>query len=125
MRKSRFSETQIVGIYKQQACVGGKGVGQIRREHGISADTFCRWCRRYAGMGLAESLRQRQLEQENVRLKRLLTESNLEGVFAGVRGRGSHFPAEIVDPAGLSVHEPSPAGPSAFGHIPDIGHSAP
>jgi putative transposase len=77
MRKSRFSEVQIVGILKQ-ADSGEKTVGQVCRDHGISENTFYRWRRRYGGMGIPELRRQRQLEQENARLKRLLSERDLE-----------------------------------------------
>jgi putative transposase len=77
MRKSRFSESQIVAILKQ-ADAGGKPISQLCRDHGISENTFYRWKRRYGGMGLPELRRQRQLEQENARLKRLLAERDLE-----------------------------------------------
>jgi putative transposase len=77
MRKSRFSEAQIVQILRQ-ADVAEKTIGQLCREHGISENTFYRWQRRYGGMGLPELRRQRQLEQENARLKRLLAERDLE-----------------------------------------------
>jgi putative transposase len=77
MRKSRFSESQIVAILKQ-ADAGVKAIGQLCRDHGISENTYYRWRRRYGGMGLPELRRQRQLEQENARLKRLLAERDLE-----------------------------------------------
>lgn len=77
MRKSRFSESQIVAILKQ-VDAGGKPISQLCRDHGISENTFYRWKRRYGGMGLSELRRQRQLEQENARLKRLLAERDLE-----------------------------------------------
>jgi putative transposase len=77
MRKSRFSEARIIQILRQ-ADAAEKTVGQLCREHGISENTFYRWRRRYGGMGLPELRRQRQLEQENARLKRLLAERDLE-----------------------------------------------
>jgi putative transposase len=77
MRKSRFSEVPIVRILRQ-ADAGERTVGQLCREYGISENTFYRWRRRYGGMGLPELRRQRQLEQENARLKRLLAERDLE-----------------------------------------------
>src|SRR6185437_14554526 len=77
MRKSRFSEPQIVHMLRQ-ADVGEKTIGQLCRDHGISVNTFYRWRRRYGGMGISELRRQRHLEQENVRLKRLLAERDLE-----------------------------------------------
>jgi putative transposase len=77
MRKSRFSEPQIVHILRQ-ADIGEKTIGQLCRDHGISVNTFYRWRRRYGGMGIPELRRQRHLEQENARLKRLLAERDLE-----------------------------------------------
>jgi putative transposase len=77
MRKSRFSEPPIVHILRQ-AEVGEKAIGQLCRDHGISVNTSYRWRRRYGGMGIPELRRQRHLEQENARLKRLLAERDLE-----------------------------------------------
>jgi putative transposase len=74
MRKSWFSEPQIVHILRQ-AEVGEKAIGQLCRD---SVNTFYRWRRRYGGMGVPELRRQRHLEQENARLKRLLAERDLE-----------------------------------------------
>jgi putative transposase len=77
MRKSRFSETQIVHILRQ-AEVGEKTIDQLCRDHGISQNTFYRWRRRYGGMGIPELRRRRHLDLENARLKRLLAERDLE-----------------------------------------------
>jgi putative transposase len=77
MRKSRFSEPQIVHILRP-AEVGEKTIGQLCRDHGISLNTFYRWRRRYGGMGIPELRLQRHLGQENARLKWLLAERDLE-----------------------------------------------
>jgi putative transposase len=77
MRKSRFSEPQIVYILRP-AEVGEKTIGQLCRDQGISANTFYRWRCRYGGMGIPELRRQRSLEQQNARLKRPLAERDLE-----------------------------------------------
>jgi putative transposase len=77
MRKSRSSEPRIVHILRQ-AEVGEKSIGQLCCDHGISVNTIYRWRRRYGGMGVPELRRQRHLEQENARLKRLLAELDLE-----------------------------------------------
>jgi putative transposase len=77
MRKSHFTESQIIHILRQ-ADVGEETIGQLCRAHGISENTFYRWRRRYGGMGLPELRRQRPLETENTRLKRLLAERDLE-----------------------------------------------
>jgi putative transposase len=123
MRKSRFSEVQIVRILRQ-ADAGEKTVGQLCREHRISENTFYRWRRRYGGMGLPELRRQRQLEQENARLKRLLAERDLEvdalrELLAKNRDGGGpqgcgRFPADQrrVGAAGLPASRPRSVQPA-------------
>ncbi len=76
MRKSRFSEAQIIEIL-QQADAGMKVVDLCRR-HGISAATFYKWRSRYGGLGVSEAVRLRQLEEENRRLKRLVADQALD-----------------------------------------------
>lgn len=75
--KKRFSEEQIVAILRE-AEAGDKTVAQLARQHGISEPTFYVWRRKYGGMEQAEVRRLRELEKENLRLKRLLAERDLE-----------------------------------------------
>lgn len=75
MRRSRFSEEQIIGMLKE-ADAGAK-LGELLRRHGISKETFYRWRRKYHGMEVAEARRMKALEEENRRLKRLVADQAL------------------------------------------------
>ena len=76
MRKSRFSETQIVSILKEAD--SGIPVKDVVRKHGISVPTYYKWKSKYGGMDAAELARVRELEAENGKLKRLYAEQALE-----------------------------------------------
>ena len=77
MKKTRFSEEQIVRIL-QEAGGPDKTVAEVCREHGVSENTFYRWRKRFKGLSVAEVRTMRQLAQENARLKKLLAERDLE-----------------------------------------------
>lgn len=76
MKKSRFSEAQIVGLLRQQE--QGQTVAQICREHTISEATFYAWKNKFGGMNTGELQRLKHLEDENRRLKQLYAELSLE-----------------------------------------------
>ena len=76
MKTSKFSESQICSILKQQDT--GMKVADICREHGISAATFYKWRSRYGGMDASMLKHVKELEQENARLKRMYAESQME-----------------------------------------------
>jgi putative transposase len=77
MKKSRFTEEQIIAAIQSQVS-GQKTVDQICREMGISQATFYLWKKQYGGMTVPEAKRLRALESENARLKKLLSERTLE-----------------------------------------------
>ena len=79
MRKSRFSEEQIISILREQE--QGRPTPEVCRAHGISANTFYRWKSKYGGMEASDARRLKQLEDENSRLKRLLAEQVLDNTM--------------------------------------------
>jgi putative transposase len=76
MRKSRFTEAQILGILGEGDT--GLPVGEVCRRHGISTATYYQWKSKYAGMSVSELKRVKELEAENSRLKRMYAELALE-----------------------------------------------
>lgn len=76
MRRSRFSEEQIVGILKEQEA--GAATAEVCRRHGVSEQTFYRWKQKYGGMEVSDAKRLKQLEEENARLKRLVADQALD-----------------------------------------------
>ncbi len=76
MKKSRFSESQIVAILKEGDA--GVSVAQVLRQHGISQATYYNWKAKYGGASVAELKRLRELEAENAKLKRMYADLALE-----------------------------------------------
>ena len=76
MRKSKFNESQIIGIIKEAEA--GVPVADLIRQHGISRTTFFKWRSKYAGASVADVKRLRELEAENTKLKRMYAELALE-----------------------------------------------
>lgn len=76
MKRSRFSETQVLGILKEVE--NGRKVGDVCREHSISDSTYFNWKAKYGGMTASEIKRLRELEEESAKLKRMYADVSLE-----------------------------------------------
>ena len=76
MKKSRFTERQIVNILKENEA--GKTGKDLCREHGISEPTFYKWKKKYGGMGSTQLKKLRDLEDENRKLKRMYADLSLD-----------------------------------------------
>mgnify|MGYP004537442431 CR=1 FL=1 len=76
MRKSHYTEEQIAFALKQAEL--GTAVAEVCRKMGISEATFFRWKQKYGGLGPSELRRLRQLEEENIKLKRLVADLSLD-----------------------------------------------
>jgi putative transposase len=76
MKRKRYTEEQIAFALRQAE--SGTSVAEVVRKMGISEQTFYRWRRKYAGMGIGEVRRLRQLEEENAKLKQLVADLSLD-----------------------------------------------
>lgn len=76
MRKSRFTDSQILAILKQAE--GGVPVPELCREHGMSSATFYKWRSKFGGMDASMMARLKELEDENRRLKKMYAEERLK-----------------------------------------------
>lgn len=80
MKKSRFTDSQILAILKQNE--GGIGVPDLCREHGISSACFYQWRSKFGGMDASLMRRMKELEDENRRLKKMYAEEKLKSEIA-------------------------------------------
>jgi len=76
MKRSRFSEEQIIGILKEHQA--GMTAAELCRKHGVSDATFYKWRSKYSGMDISSTRRLKTLEAENARLKKLLAEQMMD-----------------------------------------------
>jgi putative transposase len=79
MRRSRFSEEQIIAMLKEQEA--GVATADVCRKHGVSSATFYKWKAKYGGLEVSDARRLRALEDENAKLKRLLAEQMLDNAM--------------------------------------------
>ena len=81
MRKSRFTDAQIIGMIKETGSAytsTGLTVAEVCRKHGISPASFCKLKAKYGGMDVSAARRLKQLEEENAKLKRLVADTMLD-----------------------------------------------
>jgi len=78
MKRSRFSEEQIIAVLREQEA--GVSTADVCRKHGISSATFYAWKAKVGGMDVSEAKRLKALEDENAKLKRLLADAMLDNV---------------------------------------------
>jgi putative transposase len=76
MRKSKFTEEQIIAILAEQE--RGMATEEVCRRHGVSSATFYKWKSKYGGMDVSDARKLKTLEAENARLKKLLADSMLD-----------------------------------------------
>ena len=79
MKRSRFSEEQIIAVLREQEA--GAKTADVCRKQGVSEATFYKWKAKYGGMEVSDARRLKTLEEENARLKKLLAEAMLDNAM--------------------------------------------
>ena len=76
MKKSRFTQEQIIGVLKEHHA--GLSAAELCRKHGVSDATFYKWRAKYGGMDVSDARKLKALKEENAKLKRLLAEQVMD-----------------------------------------------
>lgn len=100
MKKSRFSEEQIIGVLREQEA--GAKIAYLCLKHGMSSATFYAWKSKYGGMEVSDAKRLKALEEENTRLKKLYADAMLDNASLKVLPRQKWFCTG--NQPGLAVH---------------------
>ena len=79
MKRSRFSEEQIIGILRELEA--GSPTADVCRKHGVSSATFYKWKAKFGGLDVSDARRLKALEDENTKLKKLLAEAMLDNAM--------------------------------------------
>ena len=79
MKRSRFTEEQIIGILREQEA--GAATADVCRRHGVSSATFYKWKAKYGGLEVSDARKLKALEDENAKLKKLLAEAMLDNAI--------------------------------------------
>ena len=86
MKRSRFSEEQIIGILREHEA--GSPTADVCRKHGVSSATFYKWKAKFGGLDVSDAKRLKALEDENGKLKKLLAETMLDiAILKDINGR--------------------------------------
>ena len=94
MKKSRFTETEIIRVLKEYE--NGRSASEISRELGINPNTFSNWRKKYGGMDVQQLRRLKELEEENARLKKMYANISLDhSILKEVMEK--NFPGSVKD----------------------------